>query len=162
MNYEIDIKIDETALDFEWFDQPVKMMEYSTHAAQMKSNLDKAKEALDFVKAELDSVIRSDPEAFGLKKATDKAIELTILLQEGYKQATKRYLEAKFESDVAFAAVKAFEQRKDALENLVRLHGQQYFAGPKVPRNLSQEVQRKYDQRKVDSVIGRKMSRKVK
>jgi len=143
MNYEADIRIDETALDFEWIDQPVKMMQYGSHAAAMKNALDKAKEALDFTKAELDNEIRSDPEKFGLEKVTDKAIEATILLQERYKKVSESYLNAKFESDVAFAAVKAFEQRKDALENLVRLHGQQYFAGPKVPRNLPQEVEKR-------------------
>jgi hypothetical protein len=48
------------------------------------------------------------------------------------------------------------EQRKDALENMVRLHGQQYFAGPRIPRNLTEERQAK--QKKADTQI--KMKRR--
>jgi hypothetical protein len=32
--------------------------------------------------------------------------------------------------------------RKAALENLVQLHGQQYFAGPKMPRDLKEEIRK--------------------
>jgi hypothetical protein len=38
------------------------------------------------------------------------------------------------------------------LENLVQLHGQNYFAGPKVPRNLSKERDEKEERQK--RVIG--------
>jgi hypothetical protein len=38
--------------------------------------------------------------------------------------------------------------RKAALENLVQLHGQNYFAGPKVPRNLSKERDEKEERQK--------------
>ena len=44
--------------------------------------------------------------------------------------------------------LKAFEQRKDALENLVRLHGQQYFAGPKIPRDLPSEMEKRTNKNK--------------
>lgn len=160
MNYEADIKIEEGCLDIEWLEQPEKMLKYGQHASKMKSNLDKAKESLDFVKAELDNEIRSDPEKFGLEKVTDRAIEATIPLQERYKKASEFYLNAKFESDVAFAAVKAFEQRKDALENLVRLHGQQYFAGPKIPRDLPSEMEKRTNKNKeVNKRIGITISR---
>ena len=38
--------------------------------------------------------------------------------------------------------------RKAALENLVQLHGQSYFAGPSVARNLQKERERKIEKRK--------------
>jgi len=34
------------------------------------------------------------------------------------------------------------------LENLVQLHGQNYFAGPSMPRNLQGERERKQEKRK--------------
>ena len=61
---------------------------------------------------------------------------------------------------MAQGAVYAFEQRKTSLENLVRLHGQQYFAGPKMPRDLRKEVDRRAQQRKADELVGKQMTRR--
>lgn len=160
MNYESDIKIEEGCLDVEWIGQAELMLKYGKHAAEMKRNLDRAKEKLELTKSELDRAIRTSPEDFDLEKVTDKAIDALIPTLTEYKEASKEYLNAKFESDVAFAAVKAFEQRKDALENLVRLHGQQYFAGPKIPRDLTSEVEKRENRtREVNKKIGARISR---
>ena len=48
--------------------------------------------------------------------------------------------------------------RKKSLENLVILHGQQYFAGPKMPRNISEE--REIKQKSVNEKIGSGLKRK--
>jgi hypothetical protein len=40
---------------------------------------------------------------------------------------------------VASTVVRAIDQKKTALENLVKLLGASYFAGPKAPRDLTQE-----------------------
>ena len=50
-------------------------------------------------------------------------------------------IDARYEFNTAKGAVRAVDQRKESLENLVRLHGQHYFAGPKIPRDLSSEVE---------------------
>jgi hypothetical protein len=64
----------------------------------------------------------------------------------------------KYEAEVLQGAVNAVDHRKDALENLVRLHGLQYFAGPKVPRNLSEEREyREEQQKKVDAGVAKKL-----
>lgn len=139
MNYEDDIKIDESSLDVEWLDQPSLMMKYARHAAQCRLEMDKAKEALELVKAELDKEIRTFPDRFGIEKITDKVVENTIPMQPDYKEAINNFIKARFESDVAYGAVKAMETRKDALENLGRLMGLQYFAGPRMPRDLHEE-----------------------
>lgn len=139
MNYEEDLRIDETALDVEWLNQPTLMMKYARHAAQCRLELDRAKEALELVKSELDKEIRSFPERFGIEKITDKVVENTIPMQIDYKEMNLAYINAKFESEVAYGAVKAVEARKDALENMGRLLGLQYFAGPKMPRDLHEE-----------------------
>ncbi len=139
MNYEDDIKIDETALDVEWLNQATLMLKYARHAAECRMELDKAKEELELTKSELDKEIRSKPEKFGIEKITDKVVENTIPMQPQYKMASKNFINARFESDVAYGAVKAIEARKDALENMGRLLGLQYFAGPKMPRDIHEE-----------------------
>lgn len=155
MNYEEDIKIDDTALDVEWLEQPGLMLRYSRHAANARMEVDKAKEAFELTKAELDKEIRSYPDRFGIEKITDKVVENTLPMQKDYKEASERLINAKFELDVANGALRAMEARKDALENLARLLGLQYFAGPKIPRNLSEEKESR--QTKINSSIANKI-----
>jgi hypothetical protein len=157
MNYEDDVKIDETALDIECLEQPNLMLKYARHSARMIIALDQAKQDLDITKAEVDKEIREDPEAYGVKKVTEGSIQSAILTEDRYKEAFQKYLDAKFEAEMAKGAVRAFEQRKDMLEALIKLHGQQYFAGPRVPRDLS--AQRNLQSKKVDQGIGSRLRR---
>ena len=162
MNYENDINIDESALDVEWLEQPKLLIRYARHAAEKAQELDLAKENLDLVRAEVDMQIRDEPEQFGISvKLTEALIGNTIISEPKYKIALKRYNTAKYEHEIARAAVSAIHMRKEALENLVRLHGMQYFAGPKMPRDLSEEKARRAEQQKsVDAGIAQKFKRK--
>lgn len=160
MNYEKDVKIDENALDIEWLDQPSLMLKYAKHAAIMSRALDDAKEELDAVSAELDKLIRADPDKFDLPKVTEGAITSAIKLDKRHKTAYSAMLDAKYESDMAKGAVRALESKKDALENLVKLHGQQYFAGPKMPRDISWEREQK--QNRADQTVGQRLKRNNK
>lgn len=160
MNYEQDIKIDHDALDIEWLEQPELMMRYSRHQARCALDYDKAKERLEVVKAELDKQIRQHPEKYEIAKITETVILNTIITQPKYTATQGEMLDAKFEWDIARAAVNAINGRKDALENLVRLHGMQYFAGPKMPRDLNREVERKRQQTNVDAGVGQRLRRR--
>lgn len=154
MNYEKDINIDPDGLDTEWLSQPHLMLKYSQHLAEQRKLLDESKQSLDVAKAEADKKIRTNPEKYGIEKITEAVVGNAILIEKGYQQAYTEYLEAKYETDMAQAAVGAFEHRKNALENLVKLFGQQYFAGPKMPRDLSTEWQKKQDQKSADAKVG--------
>lgn len=143
MNYEKDMFIDDSALDVEWLEQPSLMFKYSTYEAEKEREKDLAKEALDLVKADLDRNIRENPDKYGIAKVTETVILNTIITQDEYKEAYHKFLDIQYEYNIAKVAVRAVAQRKDALENLVRLHGQQYFAGPRVPRNLKEEVEKR-------------------
>ena len=139
LNYEEDIRIDPTALDVEWLEQPELMRKYAVHAAEMEKLRDAAKERLDVGKARIEMEIRNDPKKFGLEKVTEGSVQSTILLQDEYRQLVQEYNNSKYEYGVAVAAVRAVDQRKTALENLVKLLTTSYFAGPKAPRDLYQE-----------------------
>lgn len=162
MNYENDIMIDESALDVEWLDQPRLFLKYAKHLAECRRKLDIAKEELELVKAELDKDIRSNPDKYELSKITESVVQNTIVLQKRYIKAVQNLNDVKYEVDIALAAVRAFEQRKDALENLVKLHGQQYFAGPRVPRDITKEWETRQKQKRTDACISAKMKRKRK
>jgi hypothetical protein len=157
MNYEQDIEIDETALDVEWLGQASLTFKYCRHAAEMERVRDQAKENLNITRAEIDQKIRNNPEKYKIEKVTEGSISAAILVHEDYKEANQAYIDAIFELNVAKGAVDAFQDRKKALENLVQLHGQSYFAGPKVPRNIKWEKQEK--QKRANSSVAGKMRR---
>lgn len=140
MSYEQDIEIDESILDVEWVEHSKRMLTYTTAAAEAHKEMDFSKAGLDFVKARIDKEIREDPRAFGLSdRVTEGAISSAVILHPDFDEANRGYIERKFQFEVASGVVKSFEHRKSALENLVRLHGQSYFAGPSVPHDLSGE-----------------------
>ena len=139
LDYEKDTAIDPDALDVEWVQQATLMGRYAAHAANMKREMDDAKERLDVVRARLDMAIRANPGQYGLEKVTEAAVQSTILLQKEYTEQNEALSTARYEYDMASAAVRAIDTKKTALENLVRLLGASYFAGPKAPRDLSHE-----------------------
>lgn len=138
-NYKEELAIDLDALEQEWLMQPKLFMKYSEAASIARRELDEAKETADYTKAELDLTIRKNPERFHLSKITENSIEATIITTPEYIESHKEYIEAQYKYSLLMGAVKAFDQRKDALENLVRLHGQSYFSTPELPHTTSPE-----------------------
>ena len=160
MNYEKDIRIDESALDVEWLGQASLMLKYSRILAMSRKRADHAKINADVIKAELDKKIRAVPENYDLSKITEVAISNIILTSEEYKEAQTEIIEALYEVNMAQSAVRAIEQRKDALENLVKLYGQQYFAGPKIPRDISKEWEAREKQNQSNTQVGTALRRR--
>ena len=158
MDFEKDINIDEQALDVEWLEQPRITLQYAKWVADMERKKDRAKERVEVVKAELDKDIRSNPNKYGLAKITEGAVQNTIILQPEYREAQEAYIEAKHESDIAKAAMRAVDTKKATLENLVKLFGLSYFAGPSMPRNLAEERAKK--QRESNQKVAKAMRRK--
>ena len=160
MNYEQDMTIDVNALDVEWAGQARLMLQYAKHAAKTRLEVEQVKEKLDILRAELDMKIRVDPEKFGIVKLTESVVSSTIITQKEYVTTNEEYLLIQYENNMAQGAVKALDGKKTALENLVKLHEQQYFAGPSVPRDLSKEWERHERQRTVDAGVGKKLQRR--
>lgn len=142
-DYEKNIHIDEDALDLEWLDQPKHFIAIAKEAAQAQFDLDQIKALYDVICAEIEMDIRTNPANYKIEKITEAAIKAALVQTQKHKDALQELNEAKRDASILQGAVKAFDQRKAALENMVRLHGQSYFAGPKVPRNLGEERQLK-------------------
>ena len=135
-NYENDLAIDPHALDEEWLRHPGFYMKYAEELANAQKARDKAKERLDVIRAEIDTDIRTNPDKYSIAKITEAVVTNTILLQDDYQQMIEDLSDKNYEVNILQAAVRAFDHRKKALENLVQLHIASYFAGPKEPRNL--------------------------
>ena len=143
MSYEDDMRIDEDALDVELLEQSSLMVKYSRLLAEAKQDRDISKEALELKKAEINLDVRDHPQNYSLEKVTDKAVEACILQSDEYQEAIKVLNEANFEVNVLQGVVNAIEHRKSALENLVKLYIQGYFAGPSIPHDLTAEREKR-------------------
>jgi len=155
-----DIEIDPTALDVEWCKQASLFGEYCETQAIARDKVDRIKEALEVKAAALGLKIRSNPASFGLEKITEASVQATIILDKDYAFTSESLANARYEYDVMSAAVRALDQKKAALENLVRLQGQNYFAGPSAPRNLSEEWVKDMERRSARDKIKRSIGRK--
>ena len=157
MDYEKDLKIDDASLDLECLDQASLFMKYAKISAEAKRNLEETKQILDIKKAEIDKSIRENPDKYKIEKVTEGSIQSAILSDLYYQNTYQDVIDAKYEADMAQNAVNAMIQRKDMLEQLIKLHGQSYFAGPNVPRDLSKE--RELKEKKADSKIATRLTR---
>ena len=159
--YEQRSQIDNNALDVEWLEQPRKFVEISRESAHINAQYDRAKENIDVLKAEIGTRIRKDPEKYGIEKITEVQVSSAITLDTEFHKAQMDLIDLKEQVAIVAGAVKAFDQRKKALENLVTLYGQEYFAGPKSPRNLDLERVRESHTREArDKMKGGKESDK--
>ena len=121
--------VDHRALDEQWEEQPAFFLEYAVKLADANAKVDEAKDELEHLRARLDAEIRAAAVLRG-SKTTEAAIVSSIVLDSDYARAQTILREAQAEAAFLKAEVAALDQRKAALENLVRLHGQEYFALP--------------------------------
>ena len=142
-----DFTIDETSIDKEWLRQSSLVWQYSKELATIKRLLEVAETQGDQLRATLDKDIRSNPESYGIPKVTEGAISITIILQPEIKEKQLEISKFKKELDLAYGALKSLEHKKSALENLVKLNGQNYFAGPSTPLDISRETIREKNQK---------------
>ena len=165
MDYEKDIDIDESALDVEWLNQAKLAMKYAKHYAVCFKKLQQAEEHIKLVRSQLVSRVNDDPVGCLGEgtKPTAPNVEQYYRLHEDHIDAKKDIIDAQYEVNISLAAKNEMgHSRKTALENLVKLHGQNYFAGPSVPRDLSYESQQVQKQNNADSGVARRMKRKKK
>ncbi len=127
---DFDPGIDPLALDKEWLGQANLFFHWSTKKAAAARRVEEAKQEFDVAKAEITRQIRSEPLEFGIDKVTESSVEAAVIIQREYQMAQKVIMDARYDADIVAAAVAALDHRRRALENLVELHGMQYFSGP--------------------------------
>lgn len=133
MDFKNDIVIDEFNLDSEWKKQPRLFLQISEEAQKADLSYKKAKENVEVVKAKLYKSIKTEMLEEG-EKVTEKALENEILIHDDYHEAFDKMLQRQNEAQLLKAGVLAFEQKKSALENMVKLHIAGYFGEPKHPQ----------------------------
>ena len=158
-SYQQDIEIDPDALDIQWTKQAQTFFKYAELAAKARNKVDRLKESLEVLDANLGLQIRKAPLNYGLEKVTEGALQSCILLNPQHANASKELADAQYELEILAAAVRALDQKKAALENLVRLQGQNYFAAPSVPRDIGAEWVKEKERESARSAVKRKLNR---
>jgi len=136
-NYEEDLKIDPNYLDAEFLNHSLLFMKYAQESARSNKA---AKAAEEHVKTVRSQIIKRCKESGD--KHTETTLEAAYRLDPEYIEAKQEWIEATFYADLCNNAVFAMQSRKSALENLIRLHGQEYFSTPQEPRDLPEAVKR--------------------
>ena len=145
LNFEKDLEIDEQALDVEWLEQPKLALKYARYLKDCRHEERRLEEEKKNKRSELILEANENPKEL-LKKDKPNAadIEAYYRTHPDYQKIVEELNEAKEEAEFADRAYQQIAwTRKKALENLVVLHGQQYFAGPAEPRDLSEEREKK-------------------
>ncbi len=133
---EKDKQIDPNKLDLECVKQAERFLFYAQKAVQANAETFDAKRRMETTQARLELECRKTPENFGLVKVTESAIDAAVKCASRFIDAQDEYRDAYEIEKMLGIAVSVMEMKKRMLENLITLHGQQYFAGPSVPRDL--------------------------
>jgi len=130
-SYLEEVIIDKYDLDNEWLNQAEKFIHWGEQEAQAEYEKDRIKEKVDLTRAELSTSIREEPKKYGLEKVTEAAINEIILQSKKFQDINGEYIEAVKTAKILTIAKKGFEQRKTALEELVKLYLNGYWADPR-------------------------------
>jgi hypothetical protein len=150
------VDIDPDKLDEEWIKQPRLFHKYAKRLADAKDAFARAKSLLEVVMADAAKDIRDNPSKYGITKVTEGAVEVRVLLHKKVEEARDKMHAAKHRVDVFEAAVSALEHKKRALENLVTLHGQNYFSTPRVSPEAGKKMKDRLEEKKKDKAFGRR------
>ena len=148
-------RLDETAEDefdflepdinklvWEWVRQPKLFFHWSEKLRKARKRLERAERDFKLTQSEIDLKIRKSPKKYGLsEKPLEKAIANVVLQKPKFKAAQKIVFKIQDRVNTLKNVVVSLDQRKKALEKLVDLHGQQYFATPRASEQSKDAVE---------------------
>jgi len=134
MDYEEEAKIDIHSLEDEWIHQPGLFIKYADAAADARLAMDQAKTGLETMIATIALEARNNPDKFGIGKVTEGTISEAVDCHPKVIKAKQDYHQATHDHVQLQGHVRGFDQRKSALENLVKLIAMGYHSTPNSER----------------------------
>ena len=134
--FEEDKHIDPSQLDVEACRQADVFFKWAEKAIDARAEADRLKFKHDVTETRIQLLCREHPEKYGIVKLTEASVQAAVKCNEDRIEQWEEYLKARRNSAMLDKAVEAMEMRKRMIEVLITLHGQKYFAGPSVPRDL--------------------------
>lgn len=133
--------LDSTRLDDAWRGQPKHVWKVTEKVAELRAEVEKAKARIESTKANVALEARQNPDDFGIDKLTEDAVKNAVAGNKRVTLAIDKLIQAKFELEKWEGVLIALDHRKRALENLVDLHGQGYFAEPSLKGDARKRVE---------------------
>lgn len=139
--------IDQNSLNEAFVDQPTMMYDFTSNLAIAKKEYERTKASLGVIRAKVKMDIRRNPKEYGIPgRPADKVVDDLATMDRRVIKASEVMQEARHKAELLQSGVTALEHRKGALEGLVKLHGQGYFAAVHVTgvgREVMEEIQKK-------------------
>jgi len=124
-NFKKDLKIDLNNLHNEWKNHANLRYKYASEVSHLDRVTKKINEAVAVVKAKLIKQCKTEN-----PKITVQQIEAFCCENNDYIEAKNEQIDAEYELNMIKNALRAFDDRKSALENEVKLWIGNYFASP--------------------------------
>jgi len=133
---------------------------------EAKRDLRKAKARYEVAKAEVRLAVNGDPGKFGLTKGTVAEVDAAVTIDKRVRKALEELHEAEYAIDIYSIQVNAREERRRNLEDLVKLHGQDYFSDPRISgspeiKSRVQEAGKRAADRQINKALNRKRTLKT-
>jgi len=134
MDYQAELAIDKYNLDVELVEQPGRFLRFARLLAFAERKVRQAEEDVKVTRSQLIFKAHTKGEAvLGRNvKVQGQTVEAYYRLDAKYIRAKDVLDKALYKRDIYLAAVQAFRQRKDALQELARLQSQEYYSKPNV------------------------------
>lgn len=163
LNYENDMQIDPSIIDEEWVKHTKVVFKYGKYYSNLEKQLALEEESFELLVAQLTDYVNSNVEETLGKgvKSTVANVNSFLVQNEQYQEKKRSIIELKHEVRIAKIAYDQLSNgRKTALENLVKLLQQNYFAGPAIPRDLTFEILQKEKLNRTDAGVAQRLRRK--
>lgn len=121
------LAINPNNLEEECVGQPSLFAEVGDLATEARSAAKKAKDTLDFTRADLSFKIRKEPAKYGVEKVTEASVETAVIIQKEYQQAAATVIETQKVADAFGVLQDSVAQRKSMLKDLVSLFIYNYY-----------------------------------
>lgn len=153
LNYKEDARIDITALELEWLEQAELAAKYGREWALAKKKVAILEQKEKVLRSKLIRKAYEEPtERLGQPKASAQTAEAYFRSHKKHIKLKQELIDAQYELDLIEVAKNEISfTRKAALENEVKLHIADWFAGPNVPRSLD-DLKLKQESRRQDAV----------
>ena len=126
-DFNQDCKVSKYNLDSLSEEQAALSLKYGEKVAEAREARDTAKQRLELKKADVELEIRKNPPAEH-PKLTEAIVSALVTQNPGVQICTSDLIAATRDLNEWEAAERAIDIRKGSIDNLVRLHGSQYFA----------------------------------
>ena len=128
-DYDRDLEINKDDLRRECSNQPKRLMKYIKELARRSKEVKYAKEDLDKTRSRLTKEIIKASD----KKPLVSEIDAYVIEHKDYQQDRNDLADLEYEYDILRGAVDAFRQRKDMIQETIKLLHMSYFSAVEIP-----------------------------